>query len=56
VKSPPKIKVSEDQTPISRPAFGPIQPCSPAPNNARMRFPFFRSFLYGTKEFQTTIP
>jgi uncharacterized protein (TIGR03435 family) len=30
-KSPPKIKASADQTPISRPSFTPLQPCSPAP-------------------------
>jgi uncharacterized protein (TIGR03435 family) len=30
-KYPPKIKLSEDQTPVPRPAAVPIQPCNSAP-------------------------
>jgi uncharacterized protein (TIGR03435 family) len=30
-KSPPKIKQSEDQTPIPQRGFAPLQPCSPVP-------------------------
>jgi uncharacterized protein (TIGR03435 family) len=30
-KNPPKIRMSEDQTPIPRRTVTPIQPCSPAP-------------------------
>jgi uncharacterized protein (TIGR03435 family) len=30
-KYPPKIKLSEDQTPIPRAAAAPIEPCSPVP-------------------------